>query len=336
MVYKVSSHNTSNLWREYHGAIGRGELPVALSTAERAVSLYKASGDFRQAGIWQRALSNVLFLQGRYKEAVAEGKCALKLHIDNYEKALSLVEVANVQTYTGKYKSAFTYFNQALSAAREYPDDVYLWTHFYGSRAHAYNKTGQFDKAIIDWEGAADIFRASGHLWRAAAYLNNIGYILLTAGHCKEAEQRVLEALELIEEDPHLHTEGVIYDSLGYAYTLLGQHIDAERFLRKSARILESLDDKPQLVGTLLHLSELYQSLRRYETARLEAARALALATEIDSEPLRIEARDRLKGVMLGQLHEGLGNRLKAYRRFRYRIYGIERSEGQGGPWTKG
>jgi tetratricopeptide (TPR) repeat protein len=159
---------------------------------------------------------------------------------------------------------------------------------------------------------------------------------LLTAGHWKEAEQRVLEALELIEEDPHLHTEGVIYDSLGYAYTLMGQHIDAERFLRKSARILESLNDKSQLVGTLLHLSELYQSLRRYETARLEAARALALATEIDSEPLRIEARDRLKGVMLGQLHEGLGNRLKAYRRFRYRIYGIERSEGQGGPWTKG
>src|SRR5215213_7859944 len=210
MIYKVSSRKASNLWREYHCAIGRGDLPAALSTAARAVSLNRDGGDLRQAGIWQRALSNVLFLQGRYREAVTEGKRALTLHVDNYEKALSLVEVANVQTYTGKYKSAFHYFNRALTAARQYPDDLYLWTHFYGNRALAYNKTGQFDKAIIDWEGAADLLRAHGHLWRAAAYLNNIGYILTTAGHLKEAEQRVLEALELIEEDPHLHTEGVI------------------------------------------------------------------------------------------------------------------------------
>lgn len=336
MRHCISSYKTSKSWREYHSAIGRGDFRTAMSTAQQAVSINRDIGDLRHAGIWQRALSNVLFLQGRHREAVKEGKRALKMHVDNYERALSLVEVANVQTYTGKYKSAFAYFNQALLVAREYPDDVYLWTHFYGNRALAYNKTGQFDKAIIDWEGAADLMRAQGHLWRAAAYLNNIGYILMTAGHWKEAEQRVLEALELIEEDPHLHTEGVIYDSLGYVYTLMGQHIDAERFLRKSAKILEGLNDKSQLAGTFLHMSELHQAQRRYETARMEAARALALATEIDSDSLRVESRDRLKGVMMGQLQESLGNRLKAYRRFRYRINRIERSEGQGGPWTKG
>jgi tetratricopeptide (TPR) repeat protein len=294
----------NNLWRDYKRAIEGRNLDLALKITRRGVQFYNERNDFRHAGIWARAGANVLYLQGKYTQAANQALLSVRGQPDIYEKALSLVAVGQMKTYSGKYRSAFYYFNKAAQLGENFPGDTYFWTHLYGIRALAYRRTGKFDRAIIDWEGSAALLRRQGQLRRAAAYLNSIGFLLLSGKHVKEAEQRLLEALELIEQDPDPYTEAAIYDSLGSTYTLMGNTADAERFLRRSVKIFMALENKAQLAGSLLHLSDLHQKMARYDDAHEAAVRALDLGLELKNEPLIGEAREQLKNLTLSQIRE--------------------------------
>jgi tetratricopeptide (TPR) repeat protein len=256
-----------------------------------------------------------LYYQGRYEEAAKAAKRSVQMLTDRYERAASLVMVGTAWTHGGKLRSAFAAFHDADEIAKDFKDDVYLWSHLYGNRALAYERSGKPDKAIIDWEGAAQLFRENRYLWRAAIYVNNIGDLLTKLGRFDEAEQRLLEALELIEQDPEPHTEGVIYGSLGRLYALTGQEFNAERFLRKSKSIFEKVGDKDQLVTTLLHFSEFYQLRDEFAASVDYAERALELALEIGSEALEEKARDCFKGIALAQLDDRLSDYFELHRR---------------------
>jgi len=157
--------------------------------------------------------------------------------------------------------------------------------------------TGDLDQAIIEEEIAANICLQNGWLSDAAVLINNIGFY--TAGPTKaiEAEKRLLYALDLLKRDPYLHTEAAIYDSLGYVYSIKGLQSQAEKLLTKSVKLFEVFSDKSQLIGSLIHLSQLYDRMRRWKQARSEAERALQLATEINSESLCTEARNQLESI---------------------------------------
>lgn len=312
-VNKSISQESLGSWREYRRAVDNADYPLGLRVARRAVEAQSLRGDCRHAGIWQRALSSVLYLQGEYDEAVREAKVAVRMQPDQYERALSLIAVANFQVYAGKFRSAFEYFARAQKIAEVFPDDLYLWSHFYGNRALAYRRTGKLDKAIIDWEGSAEMLRRHAQFSRAALYLNNIGFLLMMGGHLREAEQRVLQALELLQQEPHEHTEAVIYDSLGYVYTLMGHHTDAERFLKKSVKMFERAGDRPQLAGTLIHLADFHAQTKHYETAKEHARRALELADEIDLDTLKSQARESYERILQTELEDSLTDRFVAY-----------------------
>lgn len=304
-----------DLWRVYKRALESGDYSLSTDVAKRGVQVHLEKGDLRHAGIWQRALAAALYYQGRFDDAAASIKAAISSHLDDYERAVSLTTLATIYTHTDRYRSAFATFKRAFELAKSFRCDTYLWTHLYGCRATAFRRVGKTDKAIVDWEGAADLLRGEGYLWRAAYYINNIGFLLTKGGHLEEAEQRLLEALELVEEDPNAYAEAGICDSLGYLYTLKGEEFNAERFLRRSAKILGKLGDKNQLIGTLLHFSEFYECKRQYETAYEYAERAVKLAIEAGSESWIAEARDRFKWIMVAKLEENLGGYFEIHRR---------------------
>lgn len=305
----------TNLWRDYGSALASGEFDGALKLAEAGVSRHVQEGDLRHAGIWQRAVSRALFYQGRYEDAAQAAKQSVRMLVDRYERAVSLIGVGTAYTHSGRLRAAFAAFHKADETARDFKDDVYLWSHLYGNRALAYERVGKPDKAIIDWEGAAQLFREKGYLWRAAIYVNNIGDLLTKLTKLDDAEQRLLEALELVEGDPHLHTEGLICQSLGRLYALMGQQFNAERFLRKSKRVFEEVGDQDQLIRTLIHFSEFHQLRDEYSASVEYAERALERAIDIKSQALQEKARDCFKGIVLTQLEDSLSDYFELHRR---------------------
>lgn len=302
VMVMVTTPQKNDLWRQHHHAVEQGQFKIALGIARREVDRYSQAGDLKHAGVWMRAISNVLHLQGIHTEAAKVCRAAVRLQPDPYERGLSLIQLGQMLTLSGQYKTALDAYRRARTIADQFPDDIYIWTHFFGNRALVYMRTGHIDKAIIEWEGAASLLRQHGHLWRSAIYINNIAFLLLSGCHLREAEQRLIEALELIEEDPHLHTEAVICDSFGCLYTLMGRPIESQRFLKRAIKIFERLPDENQLVSSLIHLSELYETLHHYDDARDEAVKALDLAAGLGREALVAEAREQLKRVTLTQI----------------------------------
>ena len=226
----------------------------------------------------------------------------MELQSDPYERALMYVALGNFMIASADFESAFNLFDDAVKIGDDFRKDVYLWTHLYGSRALAYRRTGDLDKAIIDWEGAAALLREQGQMWRSAGYINNIGFLLIRRGELVEAETRLGEALDLVRQDPHLHTEAIVRDSLGYLYTLMDRHNEAERQLEKSVAIFEKVSDNAQLIGSLLHLSELRQRQLYFDEAHELAIKSLDLASEIKSSQHVADARERLKQVTIDRV----------------------------------
>ena len=141
------------------------------------------------------------------------------------------------------------------------------------------------------------MFCQRGFGWRGAAYLNNIGDSLTSLGRTKGAEEYLLRALELIESDPHPHTEAVIYDSLGATYTALGQHHAALRCLRRAIETFDKLGDRAQKVVCLIHMSQLREATGHLPLADEMADEAHRLGVETGSRSLIATASERLKEI---------------------------------------
>lgn len=291
-----------SIWRDYHTAVSSGDLDKALRTAQHGIATYRRH-DARHAGIWRRALANVLYLQGRYGEAVKQANLAVQYQPDLYEKGLSLVALGQMSTYAGDLTSAMQAFKEAANISTQFPQDIYFSTHLYGNRATAFKRLGEIDLAVIDFEGAAELFKMAGESWRAAMYINSIGVLLSEKGLFEEAEVRLLEALDLIEEKPHDSTLAIIYDSLGSLYAQTQRFHKGEKLIKKALRLFEKLGNTTNYIESLINLSKLNRYRSYHEIAAELATEAIACSLRIGSDALCRKAADELGHITRAQMH---------------------------------
>jgi len=293
----VPSQVNDKLWRDYRGAVAKGEMAIAHNIASQAALRYEEGDDLKLAGFWRRAVSSTLYYLGKYGEAALEAERSAEIQPDAYERALSLILLAQTHTWDLKSNDVFIALGRVEEIARSFRKDVLLRAQVCSSRGIAFAVQGDVDQAIVELERAADLMCESDRLWAAAGASNNLGFWLARENRFNEAEQRLVFAHKLLEKDPNLHMEAGIYDSLGQLYTLMGRHADAERLLKESVRVFQRLPDNVLFAVSLLHLSELHQRMRQYQSAREEAARALKLATNTKLDRLSAEARGLLLAV---------------------------------------
>jgi tetratricopeptide (TPR) repeat protein len=305
--------STANLWRDYYYQISDGNLGAASQTCQRAIHCHIKADDRRHAGIWRRSLANVLYLQGEYRKAANAARAAVKLQPDSYEKALSYIALGKMEAFAGDLRAGMRALGFARRIGQKFPHDAYLWTHYYATRSYVLERSGRIDEAIIDYEGAIALQRGEGHKWRAALSLNNLAFLLAANGELEEAERRALEALELVEVDPHLHTHACIYDALGYIYTLSKKYYEADWPLRRAASIFEQLKDDAQLAETLVHLSELHRRTNRLDLSADEAVRAMQLSIKMKNKRLIHQAEEQWMSVMRSSQVEHLRVRTARY-----------------------
>ena len=288
------SQETRGFWRLYHRAMREGDAVTAVTIARRAARMYTKAADDRLAGMWRRALSKALFHGGDLGAAHRAAYRASINQPDQYERALSLVNFAAIATLLDRHGDALGYFDVAARVSEEFPDDAYLWGHFYGARALTYKRTGRHNRAIIDSEAAIAMLEQTGEYAGAAMLANNIANLLMELGCHEEAENRLRTALKSLKKRPVPHYKAVFQDSLGYLYVLEESYDKALKLLTKSEEGFTKLGDKPQLIGTVLHLAELFERKHSWVKARRHAARAVELATEIGDAKLFAKAEEIL------------------------------------------
>ena len=139
-----------------------------------------------------------------------------------------LVALGNVLRSRKKYSDAAEVYTQAIDQLPE--GDAGRWPLFY-YRGTAYERAKELDKAEADLKHALSLVPDSQPLGRSQV-LNYLGYSWVDMGrNLDEAFRMLKRAVELNPRD------GMIIDSLGWAYYRFGQFDEAVRELEKAAEL---------------------------------------------------------------------------------------------------
>ena len=162
---------------------------------------------------------------GRGDEAVQQLERVEKARPDDNEV---LIALGNVYRSRKQYAEAADIYSRAIARGKE--DDPSLWPIYY-YRGTAYERAKQWDKSEADLKKALSLIPDNQPLGRSQV-LNYLGYSWVDAGtNLDEAFKMLRRAVELNPRD------GMIIDSLGWAYFRFGQYADAVRELEKAAEL---------------------------------------------------------------------------------------------------
>ena len=197
-----------------------------LRKTEQAIEILKrvpASSPLRTSADIQVGLS--LEQLGRGDEAVRQLEALGKQHPDDNEV---LVALGNVYRSRKQYPEAANIYGQAIARTKE--GDSGLWPLYY-YRGTAYERAKEWPKAEEDLKKALSLVPDNQPLGKSQV-LNYLGYSWVDGGtNLDNAFKMLRQAVELNPRD------GMIIDSLGWAYFRFGHWEDAVRELEKAAEL---------------------------------------------------------------------------------------------------
>ncbi|WP_430910747.1 tetratricopeptide repeat protein [Methylobacterium sp. sgz302541] len=241
--------------------------------ANEAYALIPASSPLKLNADIQIGLN--LEQMGKGDEALAHLDAAMKAHPDNIDVVTAL---GNVQRSRKKYEEAAETYTKAIALIGNRPQANY-WTTYY-FRGTAYERAKQWPKAEADLKKALELVPASQPGARAQV-LNYLAYSWVDQNmNIDEAFKMLKQAVDASPRD------GMIIDSLGWAYFRLGRWDEALRELEKAIEL------KPGDPTINDHLGDAYWRAGR----RLEGKFQWQHAKDLNPEPDDLaKINDKLK-----------------------------------------
>lgn len=187
--------------------------------------------------------------------------------------------LANILRVRKQWNDAIDYYTRALDMVGE-PTSAH-WTLLY-FRGAAYERAKQWPAAESDLKRALDLVPETSPVGRAQV-LNYLGYSWVDMG------MNIDEAFEMLQEAVALSPrDGMIIDSLGWAYYRLGRYEDAVRELERAVEL------KPEDPVINDHLGDAFWRVGRRLEARFQWQHAL------DNDPDEEEREKILRKLDVG------------------------------------
>ncbi|MBA4274629.1 MAG: hypothetical protein C0436_03140 [Alphaproteobacteria bacterium] len=242
-------------------------------------NLYESNGEYREAiriydsikpgsVFYKRALIRRavnLEALGKVDESVSQLQ-ALSEKYPNDESAL--ITLGDIYREQGLYEDAIEAYGEAISRMGTLRSVD--WPLFY-ARGIAYERAGMWNAA------ERDFFRALELEPNQPDVMNYLGYSWLVMGKNLEKAKSFIEiALSARPDDAH------ILDSMGWAYFVLGDYVQAVALLERAADLM------PQDATVNDHLGDVYWRVGRKTEAEYQWKRALSFdPTRADEERIR-------------------------------------------------
>lgn len=230
------------------------EYSIAHDYSERALEIYRQSGDWRGLAEAYFGLAFADHGESRYEAA-----------LENFEQALKLIGEHPASFFLGKI-----YTNMA-SACR--------WL----KRPH---------DGIRYLEKAIGYFERTEHKNLAADAYNNLGMNLILVGQWDRAQEVFERALQLASEvDPHAERVSMFLDSLGELCMLRGDLDDARNYLDRAVALATEHDNKWYMCQALRTLARCQIAMHSSGDALATAKRARELAERIGDRQATYESQ---------------------------------------------
>jgi tetratricopeptide (TPR) repeat protein len=217
----VAFNKMGRVWRR------KGDLRLALEYLERGLELFRGSADARGIAGSLDDIGRVLAMLGRYDEAFAKITEALQRRGKGGDKrsiAASLSNLGSLQYSRGQFEAARTCHQEALELRSQAGDRLGVTISENNLAVLAF-ELGDKTEARALWTKGLGEAEAIGALPMSALILTNLGELALDEQKLEEAQRRLEDALEIIEdiEDRQLEAEACRHMALALAQSGHGE-----------------------------------------------------------------------------------------------------------------
>jgi tetratricopeptide (TPR) repeat protein len=289
----------------------RSQVSEAINNFRQAIELYDEAGDVCESLIARRMLGHCYFRQASPAlslPVLTQGRqeCEARGYI--WPLSLFFNEMANVNTYLGRYSEALEYGQSQKNHAKQVEDD-------YGV-LRAINRVTETYVLLARRQEALQMIQEGLSIADSIkADPIQLTALYMFASRCHEASGKLLAALDYEQEAFKLSLEinnpwliSRHYVHLGLAHHKLNRHSEAVNLIRQGMEIGARLPDRKMgmeiMAFSYLRLGEVYRETGDLDNAAKSYGDALRLCDEgaIDIQWLRFRSR---KGLFLTHLAQG-------------------------------
>jgi tetratricopeptide (TPR) repeat protein len=264
---QTCSHEAVNLLYNAVVTFARVDLQKAERLAQASSWIAERLNDAYSTAQSSRAVGHILYLTGKYQQAIRE-----------YEKALDLFErlgrdvdyartiSGSLQSliYDGQYERAFRLGEQARSIFNNHKDRLRL-ARLDSNIANIYYRQDRFQEAIDLYEQAYSEFLQCGETLDIAAVLRNLAVCYISLNDFSRAEETYRVARQHCMEHGFLLLVAEADYNVAYLHYLRGEYLRAIELYDQTRKLCAELGDRYHQALCDLDESEIYLELNLTE-----------------------------------------------------------------------
>lgn len=247
-----------------------GDHRASIAYWRKSIAQYRKLGNKERESAILNNMSGYYRLVGKLDSAIVVQMQSLKIKEDlgltGVELAASYWNIGNAQSDVEEYIISNEWYRKAQKIYREVEDEQSL----YGVRyliALNLKEMDSLDKAMPVFREVMEYDRRTNQVNNLAGDLDNMGYIALGLGKYDEAEEYLLEALEIALANGERTLPGFVYRRLSQLYLETNQYEKAKKYAELSLENAEKYNQDKKKVSDYLVLSQVYDSLNICEPA---------------------------------------------------------------------
>jgi len=168
---------------------------------------------------------------------------------------------------------------------------------YYKNLAYLYAFQSKFDSVIYYNKLVLDIARQKKDTFNIGISLFNIGVGYRYNSDYESAIQYTLDGVKLLEGKGYTNIESGMYNGLQALYMTLLQYDKAILYGEKSVAIARGLEDKNELITSLINLALSYVELNRIHEAKLLNNEAITLSVQHGNKSMEAAALNNLSDI---------------------------------------
>jgi tetratricopeptide (TPR) repeat protein len=265
-----------------------GAQEIALDLIGESIRRFESLANHDKVAEAQTDLSICYWRLGAFDEGRVFVQQALANAGHPETRLRALVNGSLVEISSGQFDQALGLLDDASKLLNQVPDEG-ARGRYYLQRALVYRKIGgpeNLDRALIEYSAASMHLSNAGDTRYLAAVENNIGFLLVRAGHYAEAIPHLDKAREIFVTLKDTGNVAQVNETRAQAFIAERRYAEAERAAFAAVTTLERGDEHALLADALSTYARALTGLGKWEAARdafLRASTALGNAGDLQA-----------------------------------------------------